>query len=209
MSSAQITRKRNPRRRGSSAQKTRESILDATIELLKEKPFYDISVDEICQVANSSVGSFYYNFVSKNDLYTYIYARFNEQLEEKWNSLEIVDPVEAIKFLVTEQLMGSAQYGTGFASHIFALQLSNLDTTNQVFTQEKRETYFLPHMLYEELKVLCKYKNNDADPNVITFDIIRSSRGVIFDWAIQNGEYDIYEKGLHHLNMILSYYNLI
>lgn len=196
------------RKPGKTALRTRAALLDAAIELLKEKSLHDISVEEICQKANSSIGSFYYSFESKNNIYAHIYTRYNDDLEEAYSKTTFSSPDEAIRFLVTEQIKGSAQYGVGFASHIFALQLGSIDDENHVFTDTKSKRFFLPKKLLEQVTRLCALKDCSTDPSIITSDIIRSSRGVIFDWSVQNGAFDIYEKGLHHLDMILFYYGL-
>lgn len=76
------------------AQKTKERIISATSELLKEKTLDEINVTDICKSADVSVGAFYHHFQNKEfiiielyttiDLYfeTHVYPYFSKKQPE-------------------------------------------------------------------------------------------------------------------------------
>lgn len=69
-----------PPPRQDRSRRTLERILDATENLLREKPFEDITVAEVVRHAKSSVGSFYARFGSKEGLLPHLYQRYDREL---------------------------------------------------------------------------------------------------------------------------------
>ncbi len=65
------------------SRRTLERVLRATEELLKHKPFEEISVTEIVRAAKSSVGSFYARFGSKEGLLPLIYQRYDREVQRR------------------------------------------------------------------------------------------------------------------------------
>jgi AcrR family transcriptional regulator len=87
------------------SKETLERFARAAEELLAERPFEDISVQDIVQRAQRPIGSFYARFKSKDALLPYLYGRYHEGLEDvfekklarhDWASLEFVATLEAI-----------------------------------------------------------------------------------------------------------------
>lgn len=95
------------RREAPTQQRSRETLERfalATEELLREKPFEEISVQEIVARAGRPVGSFYARFASKEALLPLLYERYDATLEagfavrlEKvdWEALEFEAACEA------------------------------------------------------------------------------------------------------------------
>jgi hypothetical protein len=44
----------------------------------------------------------------------------------------------------------------------------------------------------------------DFSPNDISSQILRISRGVLFDWSIRNAPYKVHERALKDVNMFLN-----
>jgi len=66
------------------SRRTMERIVSATIDLLEVHAPADVSVQDIVSAANSSVGSFYARFESKDDLLEYVRARMWEDAAGRW-----------------------------------------------------------------------------------------------------------------------------
>ncbi len=65
------------------ALRTREKILLAAEELLADRLFEDLSIDEIVAAASCSVGSFYHLFGEKNGLLSDLYTRHSQDVERR------------------------------------------------------------------------------------------------------------------------------
>ena len=63
------------------AHRTLEALAGAAEELLRDRPFESISVQDIVQRAERPIGSFYARFGSKEALLPYLYRRYHESLE--------------------------------------------------------------------------------------------------------------------------------
>lgn len=77
-----------------------ERILDATAELLADRPFDDITVDEIVERAGYTKGAFYHRFDGKDVLLRHLVARLTTGALEAWEEFLDADawsdePVEA------------------------------------------------------------------------------------------------------------------
>ena len=68
--------------------KTRTTILKTTANLLKQKEFADITVDEICQKAQISRGTFFNYFSTKEHIFHYFIRIFTIKIAlrmQKWD----------------------------------------------------------------------------------------------------------------------------
>jgi AcrR family transcriptional regulator len=87
------------------SRETMDRFAEAAEELLRERPFEEISVQEIAAHAERPIGSFYARFASKDALLPFLYERYHEGLEEvfttrlgrhDWEALDFLCTVEAI-----------------------------------------------------------------------------------------------------------------
>ena len=68
------------------SRKTLERLVSATIDLLEDRRPADVSVQDIVSIANSSVGSFYARFKSKEDLLEYVRTRMWLDATDRWRT---------------------------------------------------------------------------------------------------------------------------
>ncbi len=74
--------------RQSRSQKTLARLLDATEEMLRERPFEAITVAQIVAAAGTSVGAFYARFRDKDALLPALYQRYDDWLAGRNAQLE-------------------------------------------------------------------------------------------------------------------------
>ncbi len=80
LKSAKRPASREPRQ--ARSQRTLDALLDAAQQLLADRPFHDINVNEIIARAGSSAGSFYARFPDKQALLHALHDRFNQRGKE-------------------------------------------------------------------------------------------------------------------------------
>ncbi len=87
------------------SRETMDRITAAAEALLRDRPFEEISVQEIAAHAERPIGSFYARFASKDALLPFLYERYHEGLESlftarlarhDWAALDFPHTVEAI-----------------------------------------------------------------------------------------------------------------
>jgi len=79
--------------------KTKQALHNALMTLLSEKPLENISIAEICRVANVNRGTFYLHYEQKEGLFE---EYFQEIMEDLYNSYE--EPYRAVTTLDKNQL---------------------------------------------------------------------------------------------------------
>ena len=61
------------------SRETKRRILDATLALLEDRHFEDLTIADIAQVAGMAVGNFYKRFKNKADLLPHLYSEYNRR----------------------------------------------------------------------------------------------------------------------------------
>ena len=90
------------------SQRTMNRILDAAADLLEEKAWQDLSIQEIVSAANSSVGSFYARFQDKDGLLQALDDRFFDRLIEQIDAV-VADPAWQV---LSQSFDGSGAFTT-------------------------------------------------------------------------------------------------
>jgi len=79
-------------RRARRKEETRQRIIAAALELMQEKPFDQVTVEEIAERADVAKGTFFLYFPSKEQL---LHAYMEEMIEDVYEILEQLHPETA------------------------------------------------------------------------------------------------------------------
>jgi AcrR family transcriptional regulator len=166
---------------------TKNKIYTTAIELMKNKDFQDITIEEICSKAEVSVGAFYHYFLSKNDFLIEIYSRADDYfLEEVDKTLKGLDPLEGI-----------VEFFRIYAKYNEMMDISTMKqlyhANNRLFVTKGRGMQkVLESFIYNgQTKLEIK---KEMSPEAITEYLFVAARGVTYDWCLHDGEYSLYEK---------------
>jgi TetR/AcrR family fatty acid metabolism transcriptional regulator len=168
------------------AQNTKEKIYQTAVELMNNKGLNNITVEEVCRQAGVSIGSFYNCFKSKNDIMNEIYQAADEYF------LQSVAP--NIKEGTLEQKIRKyfscyAQYnmerGIEFMKNLYNVH-------NTMFIKKGR------HMQLVLLELITKAQSEgeiigDMSPEEIVDYLFIAARGIVYDWCLHDGSYDLVE----------------
>lgn len=170
---------------------TKGALLEAIIQLAGEKGYEKITIRDICKKAHISIGSFYHHYHSKEELAKEAYYQIDRLITEDfiemcrqkssrenlYNLLEIY-----IKYVVEEVGMIIKEY--------YKIMLE--ETTISAFNPER--------LYYRALKQILMNCAEDGvisrteDFTELTEYCIRFVRGLIFDWSVHNGNYDLLKQ---------------
>ena len=86
--------------------RTRAQIVDAGTMLLAERPSKALTVDAVVEAAGVAKGTFYYHFLSIDELAAAVGAKLGESFDELLTPvrLELRDPIERLSFAFTKFL---------------------------------------------------------------------------------------------------------
>lgn len=170
--------------RKKQALETKNKIYQASIKLIEQKGYNDMKIDDICKIAGVSVGSFYNYFKSKIDILVEIFDRADNYFEN----------------IVEKNLSGknSEENIIIFFEYYAKYNLfTGLDTVKQLYNPNN--TLFITKGRYMQ-ELLIKTIQNGQEKNEILINktaeeiteyLFVAARGIIYDWCIHDGSYDL------------------
>ena len=179
---------------------TKQNIFRCAVSLFAQKSYENVTVSDICQEAQVSVGAFYHHYNSKENILEEGYHLFDQEVELAWMSGHPSDGFDAIRFLISEQAASMERMGASASLQYFKNQLSCSEkyilNPDRFFYQTIKNTI--------ESEIVSGRLTGNAF--VITEDILSTTRGTIYDWGLHEGSYPLSEKMLRMAEMVLQYY---
>lgn len=179
---------------------TKQNIFRCAVSLFAQKSYENVTVSDICQEAQVSVGAFYHHYNSKENILEEGYHLFDQEVELAWMSGHPSDGFDAIRFLISEQAASMERMGASASLQYFKNQLSCSEkyilNPDRFFYQTIKNTI--------ESEIVSGGLTGNAF--VITEDILSTTRGTIYDWCLHEGSYPLSEKMLRMAEMVLQYY---
>ncbi|MBU5310683.1 TetR/AcrR family transcriptional regulator [Tissierella carlieri] len=168
------------------AQITYENIYNAAMSLVEKKGFENITVEEICTKAGVSVGSFYNYFKSKQDILNEIFRIADDYFLNTVSNVSTgQDAYENI-----------VNFFAHYAKYCEAIKIDQLkqiySTSNILFIEEGRHMQSVLKDIIDAGKESGQI-NTDMQSEEIVRYLFIALRGVIFDWCLHGGSYDLVE----------------
>ena len=170
--------------RQEQAQETKNRIYNSAIELMERDGFENMTIADISEKAGVSVGAFYHYFDSKNDILAEIFHRADEYF-----STQVVTSLS--KASIPEKIV---EYFDYYAKFNIA---SGVETTQQLFNPKIKFFIMEGRPMLEILKDLIRkgQANGEIRGDMDALELVRylfiMARGVVFEWSLYDGEYDL------------------
>ena len=184
---------------------TKKKIFDTTVLLMKKKGYNKITIREICQTAEISVGTFYLYFLSKDDILLDIYRKLLTTLSEissQFNTLSGAEQILQVVSYFLEQLQNT--FDKDLIREIFRINLAaNQDpllAEDSAFFQQITEI-----ILQTTHQQKTPFSFAPAD---LTQKIVICIQGYLFHWLLDdsNNMLQIEKECIQTLRQILEYY---
>ncbi len=180
--------KRKPTMRDKQAQETRNRIFSVASQLIIKKGFDNVTLEEISKKAGIAKGLFYHYFKSKSDLIIETYSIVDSDFEKELMDLDVdTSPMDKIFFTVNTMARYANRLGMDFVKQIYKGQL---ETVSGFFVRKDRPFFKTIHdsvVALQEQGVISM----GIGPYEHTHLIMAIARGVLYDWCLQNGDYDV------------------
>lgn len=178
---------------------TRDIIIKAAEELFKQKDYEDISIKEICRLANTSIGSFYRHVGSKEKLFKIFHLNLGAKAMGR--ILECTNnkaPMEKITVIINIYLDFILHYDYKFVKYFLSLSLENEIFANPPGALDA----FLKDYIDEASE------NGEFNPkynaDYVYRAVFSSLRGATFDWCMNMGVSDLRGEYNATLNTLLD-----
>lgn len=169
---------------------TKSRIVSAAWQLFYEYGYDNTTIDDIIERSNTSKGSFYHYFESKDALLGSLSYLFDEKYEEIMDTIDPnLNPIDKLIYMNKELfLMIENTVSVTILSQLFSSQLI---TRGERHLLEPDRTYYkLLRQITVEGQKLGYFKEN-LSINDITKAYAMFERGLMYDWCLCNGNYSL------------------
>jgi len=184
------------------AERTKHHIYETARDLIIKKGFDNVTIDEICRTAKISKGLFYHYFNSKDEIIILEgYSECDHYFDtEVRNNLKKENHLERMIEFIDYQILYADNLGIELITQAYK---SQIQYGNIFFTSEGRT---LPSILKD---IIVEGQNrkeitSELDPDYITNYILRFSRGLIYDWCLHDGSYNLKESAHEALERLVQ-----
>jgi AcrR family transcriptional regulator len=189
-------------KRSLQALESKKRIFNSAIDLFNEFGFENVTINNICRKAGVSTGLFYNYFDSKDQIIVEVFKNMDLNGKEAFYALPE-------NLSAPEKLLIMAEYGA-----IHSLEKDFLRIVYRRFlTQAKEDVY----MLDEDRRFLYKFYNevieegqrngqitSELDVKEIQFTILTVIRGVLFQWALYEGSFDLVSEMKKTVSVLIN-----
>lgn len=192
-------KKENLTSRDLQAMETRRKIFNTAAQLITEKGFDNVTVEEICKQSGVAKGLFYHYFNSKADIVIETYMDVDNKFSAEVMALPATTPYDRVIYAVSFQARYAKAKGLEFVKQIYKHQL---DTGTAFFISEDRAFFRLIRDAIREGQQKNQLRS-DFSAEVLTRLVLSISRGITYDWCLHDGDYDIEEVMRRSFLMLL------
>ncbi len=187
--------KKSITKRQEQALETKNRIYTAAIDLMDREGFENITIADISKKAGVSVGAFYHYFTSKNDILAEIFHKADEYFSTQVNSgLEMESIPEKIVEYFDHYAKFNLTSGVELTQQLFNPKI-------KFFIKKDRPMLTILEDLIQEGQERQEIRA-DEDPEELARFLFVMARGIVFEWSLYDGSYDL-EATMHKYIQIL------
>lgn len=186
-----------------SPRNTKSKIVSAAWKLFYEHGYDDTTVDEIIDLSQTSKGSFYHYFQSKDSLLGSLAYLFDEKYEELEKEIDYsTDSIDTLLFL-NRQLFEMIE-------NTVDLELIKRLYSTQLVTKTEKQLLDHNRVYYRLLRkiVLNGQNKGEIKKDISVNDVVKyyafCERAIIYDWCLCNGDYSLSDSAANLLPFFLK-----
>lgn len=169
----------------------KDHILETASRLIRDHGYEFVTVSNVCQAAGVSTGSFYHHFSNKDQLLAYyLIAGFEKHIEEFTAFSEDGDVVDNVLGCYALYVDFMQEQGLEFIKNYYTTQNKSLDTYSPASGNVKVTLPIMDRTI-ELMQAAVNYGDLNADAKRLGEDLCVMEKGIIFDWCLCDGAYDL------------------
>lgn len=173
--------------RAKQAEATKNKIYECGVKLIRKHGFDKVTVEQIAKEAGVSVGTYYYYFETKYDLFGEMFKR-----ADNYFLTEVVDKLkaESRKERILEFFESYAEFncldGVDMVKKLYT-------SDNKMFITKGREMQNILQTIIEEGQEKGEISKAEASAE-ITRILFIAARGIVYEWCLYDGTIDLKEE---------------
>lgn len=179
--------------RVSQAQKTKKKIFLSASKLIDKYGYNQVTIADISKKAGVSVGAFYHYYDSKTDIIVEFFKQIDVYYEDVVEKQMTGDPDADIETFFYHYAKYHVDQGLEHTSMIIRIQ-------SPFFLDNKR---YLPQKLVsiiDQAKKTGRASEQFSSELLVNY-FMTVARGLLFDWVLTQGEYDLPERMTEYISM--------
>lgn len=188
-------------------QNVKRRIVDAAWKLFYEKGYDDTTVEDIIKLSETSKGSFYYYFGSKDSLLDTLstildeyYSELEKELEDDMNSFDKLMYLNYKAHLYMENKIEVSLLASMYSTQLIAKGNRNLLDQNRTY-------YRLISKIVEE-----GHKRNQINREKSIYEITKyysiCERALVSDWCLNRGDYSLAEYSKEYMPILMEHFRV-
>lgn len=173
-------------------------VFDTTTKLMKRYNFDEITIRMICAEADISIGMFYRNFSGKTDILSYFYQKALTDYKTILDTQQNLNFKEKLLTYYLWVASYTAGFGKDFIKHFYTPGNNTIKVDS-----ETNEIAALSNQIMQEAIDKKEYSLPEGRKCIeITHDFLVLIKGIMLDWYVNDGSYDLLEYTSGYLNRI-------
>ena len=166
--------------------KTKKKLFQSAAKLINSHGYDNVTIENICHKAGVSVGAFYHYYDSKSDIIVEFFKEIDYYYEEKVVSLFTDDAAGNLETFFRYYAIFHVDQGIGHTSMVVKIQ-------TDFFLDKTRYMHIILNDIITSAKEQGVFRE-DADSDLIADYLLVIARGMLFDWSLAKGDYDLVAK---------------
>ncbi len=173
-----------------NSNQTKSRIVSAAWKLFYQYGYENTTIDDIAEMSQTSKGTFYHYFNSKDDLLASLSYLFDQKYEELTETMDpAMDPVSQLLFINHELfLMIENTVSVSLLSQLFGTQLTTRGERHLL--NPDRTYYKLLRKIVVDGKEAGLFRD-DLSVTDITKAYALYERAMMYDWCLSDGNYSL------------------
>lgn len=190
------------------SERTQKALYDAASTLMHDYGYDYLTVQNICKLAGVTTGAFYYHFRSKDDILCLFLNKGYEAFIENRNVCLPEDPLARLTELCVLYAAHNESNGVEFVSNYYSTKNKSLNTIG--LSPEDMYVSSNYRARYDSLMAAREAGQIPADTDCVSLneDICSLTKGIIFDWCLSNGGFDLTSRIRRMVDRFMSTYRI-
>ena len=181
---------------------TRKKIYDAAMLLFGQRGAETVSVNDICKEAGVAVGTFYYYYKTKEELYLQAEQVVYDMVESIFPSTQSdVSPKTFVREFFADYARQNQTMGTD--------GIARLRHDRYMYNEAGGDRHPKAQTFLEEKLAACQEQglvSGRFSAAFIANELFISAKGLVLEWCIHSGGFDLEEAMKRHLEPYLEFY---
>lgn len=190
------------------SERTQKALYDAACTLMQDYGYDYLTVQNICKLAGVTTGAFYHHFHSKDDILCLFLNKGYEAFIENRNVCLPEDPLARLTELCVLYAAHNESNGVEFVSNYYSTKNKSLNTIG--LSPEDMYVSSNYRARYDSLMAAREAGQIPADTDCVSLneDICSLTKGIIFDWCLSNGGFDLTSRIRRMVDRFMSTYRI-